>query len=230
MPSNANTVVNKRPKRSRDRKRGDTTKGEISRFAGDAYDLGRRALKGVVYLKNLINIETKYHDSANVYYPSTTPAVAHITDIAQGLTSISRVGDSIKIQSLYYSGSLVRHASATNTFYRVLIVRDNERTSADPTMADVLQYTSGYFYMSQYNHRALQSNRFGILADWSGVLTASDPVAFQKFDIPHTGHIKYTGNNGSDNAEGSIFLLYESSEATNTPSLNFEFRITFTDD
>lgn len=223
------TVTNKRAKRNR--KRQDTTKAEVSRFAGDAYDLGRRALKGVQYLKQLINIETKYSDNTNSLACSSSGSATQITAIAQGLTGTDRIGVSIKLQSISFHYTITKHASATNTLYRVILARDNDLTTVNPTIAKILATTtSGYAHLSPYNWLSVQGQRFGVLYDSSGVLDSNTITTNQVVETRHNGHIKYSGPAAADAAEGNVFLFLISNEATNTPTLTFVCRTLFTDD
>ncbi len=223
------TVTNKRARRNR--KRQDTTKAEVARFAGDAYDLGRRALKGVVYLKNLINIETKYYDNVGSTAVSSTGTVTQITTIPQGLTANDRVGNSIKLQTITLAYSITIHASATTTLWRVILARDNDLTTVFPTFAKLLATTTaGYAHLSPYTYNAIQGQRFGIISDVSGVLDANTKTQCERVHTTHNGHIKYTGPATTDAAEGNLFLFVISNEPTNTPTITYVSRVAFTDD
>ncbi len=223
------TVTNKRARRNR--KRQDTTKAEVARFAGDAYDLGRRALKGVVYLKNLINIETKYYDNVGSVAVNSTGSVNQLTTIPQGLTSNDRVGNSIKLQSVTLSYTITKHASATTTLWRAILARDNDMTTVFPTISKILATTTaGYAHLSPYTYNAIQAQRFGVLSDISGVLDANTLTVNQRISTKHNGHIKYTGPATSDQAEGNLFLFVITNEPTNAPTITWINRVEFTDD
>ncbi len=227
------TVTNQKRKANRRKgaKRTDTTKQEVARFAGDAYDLGRRAIQGVAYLKNLINIEVKYYDNVGSGAVSSTGTVTQMTTIAQGLTNTDRVGNSIKLQRVQLKLNITKHASATSTLYRVILARDNDLTTVFPTFAKILSTTtSGYAHLSPYTWNAVQGQRFGILYDFSGVLDTNTLTTLESIDIPHSGHIKYVGAATTDAAEGNLFLFVISNEATNTPTITWVSRTTFTDD
>ncbi len=223
------TVTNKKARRNR--KRTDTTKAEVARFAGDAYDLGRRAIQGVAYLKKLINIETKFYDNTASIAMPVAGTVTHVTTIAQGLTASDRVGQSIKLQAVSLKYTVTKHASATTTLYRVILARDNDLTTVLPTISKLLSTTTaGYAHLSPYTWNAIQGQRFGVLYDSSGVLDSNTITTNQTVECRHNGHIKYSGPATSDAAEGNLFMFVVSNEATNTPTITWVCRTLFTDD
>lgn len=188
-------------------------------------DLAHTAWRGVRYLKGLVNSETFKFDTSTTVNPSSTGAVVHLTAIAQGDGDSDRNGNSVFSRSLYIRGIMTKNASATTTFLRVLIVRDNQQVGdGTPGVTDILE--------SAANTAPLNSNtvgRFTVLWDRIFALD-SDKLTdqFVRF-IPMRYHIRYNGSAGTDIQKGGLYLVHLSDQATNTPSLNFHARVGYHD-
>jgi hypothetical protein len=217
--------VKRRPRQSRG------TKAEVSKFAGDAYDLGRRAFMGVTYLKNLINIETKYFDYPVYLNTGSTPTVTYMSGIIQGAAQSQRLGNSLKLQSVEIHASVQLNPLATNSAYRMALVRDNKCLGAAPAATDVFaSFTYGWLTPTAIPDA--ETSRFGILFDSAGVLSSAVQSDFQVRNLKHDGHIKYQGGsvNVSDALAGSLFLITYSAENTNKPTFAMYLRLAYTDD
>lgn len=200
----------------------------VEKYAGDAYSLAVSTAKGLAAIRKLINIETKILDTSNGANISNSGTVSPVSSIAQGLDYTNRVGDSIKIQSMEFKFRWQIGASATKTFVRVLCLRDLDGYGTTPAVTDILQAAD---VLSPFN--CLNITRFSILYDEVEVLTSVDTTAsVGAYLTPHAGHIKYLGSAASSasNGKGSVYMLFLSSEATNTPRVDFYSRIYFTDD
>jgi hypothetical protein len=230
MPRKTGTKGKKGGKR---RARGDSTQKAVAKFAGDAYSVGARALSGLNALRKLINIETKYFDYTASSAQNSTVGVYYLTGITQGLTNVTRVGNSLRLQHYAFDIMGVNNASATlATFVRVILFRDNENAGAAPAATDLLvNATAPQSIISPYNW--LNLNRFGILYDNVFQMDATNNLGFQAhFNIAHNGHIKFRGTDAtaSSAGEGSIWMFLWSNQATNTPTVTLYSRIAFTDD
>jgi hypothetical protein len=185
-------------------------------------------------IRKLINIETKFLDvvtnAANI---NTTGGTYCISQLAQGLTSTTRVGDSLRIQTLQMRGRVVANGSATSTCFRILMFRDLDGYGTLPTIADVLEYNAVVDSpRSPYKYRNLQ--RFSILFDELVEIqstTGTSSVPFM-FETNHQGHVLYLGTTAAaaSNGKGSVYVGFVSDETTNTPTVSFTTRMTFTDD
>jgi hypothetical protein len=222
------------PRRNKNRRQRKTTsaKSEVARFAGDAFDLGARALEGVKYLKNLINIEYKRFDNNLTDQPTTTATMTCLSQCSQGLANYQRVGDSLRLQHFEAKIAIERHASATSTRYRIMILRDNECVGAAANPAAFMVDPSTNGDLTPFTSQAIESKRFGVLFDTAGILDSSNLHEIYSISMPHNGHIKYIDTTGLVTAAGSgaIFLYLWSSEATNKPTLRNFSRFTYTDD
>jgi hypothetical protein len=235
-----NAIVTKRrgaqrPKGKRMSK-GQGTAEAVGTYAGDAWSLAKRTAYGLNEIRKLINIETKFCDTILTSTPQGTTGNAYcISELAQGLTSTNRVGDSVRIQHLEIRGRVVVNAAATTSLVRVLVVRDLDGYGTAPTPADVLA-TTGAVSAPLSPENFQKRERFSILYDEVFALqsvlssgTASIPFYFA---TAHQGHVLYLGQTGvaASDGKGSVYVMCVSDEGTNTPSLAFYSRMLFTDD
>jgi len=220
-----------RPKRRRPG--GDRTRRSVEQFAGDAYSLASPAVSGLNAVRKLINIETKNldFDTANQSI-STTTTITYASGIAQGTSSAGRIGDSIKVQNLQFLGRVVVNSSATFSCIRILLIRDMECAGAAPAASDIFETVSG----TVTNRSPLNwtnRKRFSVLYD--NFLTLDTATAYSqpiRFTDPLNKHINYrgTGSTVASAAEGSLFWVFVSDEATNTPTVSTYLQLQFTDD
>lgn len=207
----------------------------VGQYASDAWSLAKRTAYGLNEIRKLINIETKFLDtvqtSTNI---STTGGVFAISEIAQGLTSQTRVGDSLKIQHIDVRGRVNVNPTAANSLIRVLVFRDLDGYGTPPATSDVLQVTAAVSApLSPLNFR--NSQRFSVLYDelfhMQGTVQGVAGMPFV-YSSAHSGHILYLGTTAAaaSDGKGSLYIMAVSDEATTTPSLAFYSRILFTDD
>jgi hypothetical protein len=218
--------------RGRKGRKRDSNKNEVARFAGDAYDLCRRALQGVSYLKNLINIEIKSVDNYYNLLQNSALTCSLMFPLAQGITNGARVGDSVKIQRVEFSATFYRHASATSSTVRLILFRDNRCNGSSPSVADLFLTNDSSMLHQPLRQYAQDTERFGILYDTTVDLSSSNYRQTVKASIPHNGHIKYIGTTAAvgSHGAGTIFLACWSTENTNTPAIDWYARLLYTDD
>lgn len=223
-----------RPRKKTGRKpKGGSNQRNVEKFAGDAYSLAARAVSGLQQIRKLINIETKVFDldtgSASV---STTPTITYASGVAQGTDIGGRVGDSIKVQQLSFIGRVAMNSSATFSCIRVMLIRDMENAGAAPASADIFETVSGAVTTrSPLNY--LNRKRFSALYD--NFLTLDVATAYSqplRLSVPLDRHIGYrgTGATASAAAEGSLWWVFVSDEATNTPTVALYLQMLYTDD
>jgi len=217
------------------RPKGDRTQQAVSQYAGDAYSLAKRSLQGVNALRRLINIEEKYSDVGLSLNPDTSGVASCVTQLAQGTTMNTRVGNSVKVQTLEMWGRVACNTSVTTySLCRVVVIRDMEGQGTAPTAADVFETVGG----SSAPRQAfdwLNRKRFAILYDELFALTplaGGQIVSTFHYRVPLEKHVFYRGTTAAaaSDGEGSIYIVAVSDEATNTPSVNVNTRITYTDD
>lgn len=216
------------------RRRPKANSGDsVGKFAGDAWSLAVRAAKGVNEIRKLINIEYKILDtSVNSTAFTDTGSIVPLSTIVQGLDYNNRIGDSIKMQSIEFRCRVNVNASTTTTSIRVILFRDFDGYGTLPTVADIMEVSSGTASV-RCPKKFLNKDRFTFLLDEYFTLSpASDYSTTVRYAMPHDGHIKYLGTTAanSSNGKGTLYALFLSDEATNTPTYALYNRIVFTDD
>lgn len=233
MAGNAIIMKNKRT-RARSAQKSKQSDA-VGQYASDAWSLAKRTAVGLNEIRKLINIETKFLDVNQVSTAiNTTGGMIPISEIAQGLTSANRVGDSIRIQHIEIRGRVNANPAAGNSLTRVMVVRDLDGYGTAPAPSNVLEVTGSVgapLSPEKYNQR----ERFAILYDelvvTNGTTQGMSSVPFT-FMSAHSGHILYLGTTAApaSDGKGSLYVVAVSDEATNGTSLAFYSRITFTDD
>ncbi len=188
-----------------------------------AMELAGKAVAGVKYLKGLVNVEFKRHDLSGAVVASSTATLTQLSLIAQGDTALLRDGNSIRLKSLLFKYCLTQHATAVNTFTRVIAFRWDDDTA--PLESNILA--------SEAIESSLNidlSHKYHILFDQMNVqsdvsTTARYRSIYKKINIK----AKYDGAASTDGQTGQVWLLTLSNEATNTPTLTISSRIRFVD-
>lgn len=187
--------------------------------------------RGLKLVKNLINVEAMFVDTAiNQAAAASAQNAIPLAAIAQGDTDSSRQGDSILAKSLVVRLSLTNNASATTSLARMIIFIDKENANGTaPTSTLVLQQDQVQGLLNMNN-----SERFPILRDKSYALRTSTESAItwitEYIDLSDL-HIRF---DGTTSAQGSLstnhpYVLFISSEATNTPSFVGNIRLRYYD-
>jgi hypothetical protein len=234
--NNSIVTVNKRTRKGRGRPGKQAKPDAVGQYASDAWSLAKRTAYGLNEIRKLINIETKFLDTNTTSYTvTTTGSMQPISQIAQGLTSANRVGDSIRIQHIELRGRVTVSTAATNSLVRVMLVRDLDGYGTAPTVADVLEVNASVGAPLS-PERFQKRERFSILFDeliavQSATSSGCSSVPFT-FMTTHQGHILYLGTTAASasDGKGSIYLVAVSDETVNTPTVAFVSRILFTDD
>jgi len=216
-------------RRSHQRNGGDS----VGKYFGDAWSLAKRTASGLNEIRKLINVETKILDTSFASAAiDQTGTVQIISAVAQGLNYTDRIGDSIKLQHIRYSGYFQVSAAALSSALRVIIFRDLYQQGVAPTTAQVLQNVGAQDAINQPKNWLLR-DRFSILYDEVFNFSNTGDSNFTcVVDIPHEGHVKYIGTTSAaaSNGFGSVYVMYVSTEATNKPFAQHFARLTFTDD
>lgn len=147
-----------------------------------------------------------------------------MTQIATGDTYNTREGLSIKAISFLLRLSAVLNAAAEQTFLRIMIISDTEQRGTMPTGAEVLETVD---YLSPMNH--LNGLRFRMILDHTMNLTKTvNAKQYQRYS-KFSQHIKFSDVNATDTKEGNLYLVLLSDQATNVPTVDFNFRLRFID-
>lgn len=203
------------------------SKSSWKRYASSSYDVASKALKTALMVKKLINVEFKKHDDLNEGTVSSTGSVHDFTEIAQGDAKNERVGNSLKTRNMTLRGQL-RHNSAGDQVQnlRLILVRDTQ-TVADgaPGFSDVVDDTGNVF--SYLNADTV--GRFDILHTLVLTVTDQNPSRTFKWNSGKQFHVRYNGSASTDIQRNGIYLLVYSDKATNTPTLQTAWRMSYID-
>ena len=128
-------------------------------------------MKGLKFLKSIVNAEKKFHQATSSPTSSSTGSITQVSAIAQGDTASTRDGNSILAKYMTFRSRIVKHASATNTSVRIIIFVDLLNTGTTPTFADLLSDPSSIIS----NKLIGSSSRFWILKDVEECVYAEKP-------------------------------------------------------
>lgn len=194
-----------------------------------------KALSIATAVRSLINVEKKWFDAQNTGYPTGvnvvgTGTVYHLSNILQGDTSSSREGNSVKLSSIYVTGSIGLGTGATSSQrVRLILFRDNDNQGALPTVTSVLLSALISSPMALTN-----PGRFSVLMDKTYMVYTANSgpssLSVKKY-IKNKYHIKYGGNAGTiaDARTGNLFLLAISDTTANDPFLVYDVRLRYID-
>jgi len=189
--------------------------------------LAKRTAVGLNEIRKLINIETKLCEVTGNGSVSNSGSLSPLSSLAQGTDYTNRIGDSIKLQHIRFAYRVNFNTSATSTFFRVIIFRDLDGYGTWPLVTGLLQSAS-----ELANRNFLNRERFSILYDDCFPLNSVNPSHTDVIDMPHEGHCKYLNTDTSESSfgKGSVYVVFISNEATNTPAVTWRSSINFTDD
>ncbi len=190
-------------------------------------DMAYKGYKLATAIASTINTEYKFFDIENNANPTTTGSLQYLNLVDQGDTSITRDGATARMKSLAMKWRAVQHASATNTFLRVLLFIETQPSGVTAGIADILQSVS-----TLSPREMLTRGNFIILKDWHVSLdSTADTSAYKEFyrEIDLKTLWDGTGAGIADLERGAIGVVFLSNEATNAPGVDFFSRVRFVD-
>ncbi len=193
----------------------------------------QRALYKVNNLKKLLNVEYKHHNiSTNSTAITDAGLITPLTNLAEGDTSTTRDGGSVKWTSFQLAYDWTINASATVTRVRLMIVQDKQTNQAVFTIPDLLfDGTIVDNIYSPYNIN--NASRFNILYDKVHVLTinGSNRSVYRKIHRKLRLKTRYDAAVGdiTDLTQDSLALVMIADQTTNDPILRFGYRGRFID-
>jgi len=182
------------------------------------------------------NTELKYQNSitANTGL-STTATMYQITNIAQGTTDVTRVGDRLKLVKSYMRG--VVYCGDVSNIVRFIIFQWFPNST--PVAVDILLPGSSgaYDWTSQYNHDLRQE--FKVLYDKTWTLVGNGSAAtapytsayqacFQATLKPRHTELQYSGG-GTTGTNQIWWMALSDSSAPTHPTIEFTFKTMYTD-
>lgn len=188
--------------------------------------IARAAWRATKYIKGLVNSEMFHHDKgADAQAVPSTGSITHITDIAVGDDAGSRTGNSILLRNMLKRIRFTKHASATTTFIRYMIVQDTQQVGdTTPAITDVLEYADVDSPM-----KLGSSGRFKVMLNRMVALDTNRLTFHKETFSKLYSHIRYNGNASTDIQKNGIYLILISDQLTNTPSVDWYFRLGYHD-
>ncbi len=193
-------------------------------------DIATKALKGVQYIKTLVNAETKIHDiSQDAQTYNYNGLLTLLSGIPQGDSEVERSGISLFTKSVFIRGVVKANTVSENNLLRILIIRDTMNTGSTPSVSSILE-TTGSAIAPLSPLQNTSAGRYQVL--FSKFFTFSNngntSQVFKAY-IPLKKHIKYTGPLATDEWKNQIYFLGISDVITNDPELSFVSRLSFYD-
>lgn len=201
----------------------------------NAINMAHKAFKLASFVASVINPEVKTKDV--VVAPGgygKSPTITQLSNIAEGDGPHDRNGTSIKTKDILIKGSWFIPNGSEATYHvcqtRVLVVVDTQNTGTAPTAADIFD-TSASDYMNAPRQTDTQiGSRFKHLADITQTLSVGGNQLRQFKIYRKLGHhIHYSGANGTDELAGNIWIVYFSSQDTNSPTFECTSRLSYYD-
>jgi hypothetical protein len=193
----------------------------------DLGDLGDGIDKSIRSIRRLLNTEIKCFQAAGALIaPTTTGTITDfLSGISQGVTDITRVGDSLKVLrlTLNYNFSMNSAGAAEQSIW-VAIIRANDEimTAAQLNTLDANSYAYlgdlPWDYKDQY--RVLWQKRHLCDPEHQSVLG--------QVDLKLNDHAQYNAGGNTLNS-GSIFMAIWSNTTTNNPSFFYVLGVEFVD-
>lgn len=176
------------------------------------------------------NAEAKYFDTNFSVSPVlATPGLNNITAMSQGLTDITRIGNSIKLKDLKVRVTLSPNFTTnTNNLIRIMILVDKMQDGTLPTYAQIFEVPT--VFNSPLNKDF--TDRFVLLRDkYITLNSGGDNELFFDMYLKLDYHVRYLGpgNAGVDQGPGTIYILSWSREAVNAPTIQYYNRINYYD-
>lgn len=187
-----------------------------------------------------INTEVKYSDktaAVNAYTPGTNDVIVALTDqLAQGVTDVTRIGNSIKAQDLQVRLAMNFTSSATvlGLHCRMMLIVWKDNAQLNPiSAAKIFESATNLYsplnkdYTDQF---VVIKDKFFSMNNASG---AAQTVAFQTMKLfkKVDFHIFYDGATGGNATTNHIYLVLRSSATGIGTSLQATYysRLNFTD-
>lgn len=187
----------------------------------------------VAALRRLVHVpEEKSLDvdlNANV---SNAGTLTLLSGIAQGTDVGQRVGNAIRATSITFRGRVgCNTAVTTYSVIRLILIRDTENSGSVPALADIMEATGGSVGV-RAPMNFINRDRFKVL--WEDMITVAPSFKYSqvvKGDLKLNLPVKYrgTGNTVAAAAEGTLYWVWVSDEATNTPSVALYTQLRFID-
>lgn len=191
-----------------------------------------KALSIARQVKNMLNTELHIINTndTDATVPNTATLVL-LNGSSQGDSTAQHQGNQFRLKSVNLNYSLCIHASATDTLVRVMVILDRRPDGAVFTLAELLvDSTAGDNVISPYHHD--YKRRFRVLYDRKHSLGSNNKgKALGKAYKALNNIQRFTGTGATISSieAPSIYLVFLSDEATNTPTITYYSQVRFID-
>jgi len=196
-----------------------------------AGDLAVKALRGVQYMRTLVNSEMKQYElTSSGNYIDHTGTIIHLSNILQGDTTSTRDGRSVLLNYINMRGVISRIES--NTILRMIVFQDTQQNGIIPSTDQVLS-TVGDGFAPFSGLEPSFAGRFKILSSNTISLNEQNPLPLFKVFKKYNTHIKWqTSADGGNPMKGHLYMLLISNaatSATNRPLVDFRSKLGYRD-
>ncbi len=214
----------KRSRRSNAKVGGRAPRGRVEIYGGAISQLR----KDVGYVMSLLNVEDKYIDSGATTTLSAAWQLFLLNGCQLGTSSTTRIGQSVKLNSLCLKGFLTINAASTNVqSSRVVIFVDKQSNAAAPTATDIYPATVASQRVVSY------LDRFTVLMDDWIILDPNAPSGELVIrSLPLGLHVSYNTSSAGDITDitkCSLYMMLLSDAGSNFPTFVWTNRVGFVD-
>lgn len=220
----------------RGNRRPQQQQNAVGAYASDAWSLAKRTALGLNEIRKLINVEQKFKETSTASTYDSSGLIVYLSGTDQGDSTITREGNSIKIQKFRLRYFIKHNSSQTGaTNHRIMVVRDLQNQGATITANDVLETvgtSNAPNAFVDFTNGPLQNKRFAIVYDH---VLVTDPYHLGRTvqdAISHDVHVYYRGTDATvaSAGNGAYFLVAVCSDTgANLPTIIGNTRFEFTD-
>ena len=188
--------------------------------------LALQAYKGVKYLKGLVNSEMFHRTNSGSTTTSSTGTMTLLNGFSQNDTDNGRTGNSVLMRNVLIRLVFTQNATAISTQYRVMIVLDTQQISdTNPSVTDILESANPLSTLKVGN-----AGRFKVLKSW--MFTTDDTKSQTRVINYYKNmqmHTRYNGTADTDIQKNGLYLVTICNQATNTPTMDFYWKVGYHD-
>lgn len=158
----------------------------------------------------------------------TGVAVA-LCDIAEGVTSLSRVGLDIQCTSINFHYVLSHDGGTNVSRARIMIVRDKQQISDTPPIVDDVLRNIAISSVSQYSE--IHKGRFEVLYDKTHSMDYYNRTGHGKvkLNLSKKGVTRYNGSLATDTQKNQYYLMWVSDQTTFVPAMTYSCMLRYID-
>lgn len=148
-----------------------------------------------------------------------------LSDVSQGDTALLRDGNSMSVFKLDVRWAMIKHASDSASFVRIIIFHDRrQRAGIAPVVLDVLAEANPLAQF-KFDNRT----RWNIYLDVTGEVHTNAPSVFGHYSRTINVKVDFTGAASTNILHNGFYVLVITDEATNLPLFQRTSEIRFND-